>query len=184
MSLQNKSWIMTCVLFHIMYLFQFLTRLSLNAEPPAAQLKQCPLLCICNFHHLQPSSSMTETPPPPWSPTSHSFFSLTCPLIPMRRWVLSSFPLHPSLFLSFAPAALPCIIKFSVEVHPPSFSLCCLFLHFSLSHSVFLVCNFVNKKGKTGWTSLFFFFFLSPPSFHYTLLPSGPHWGLVPGLSC
>lgn len=83
-----------------------------------------------------------------------------------------SFSIHLSSSL-FAPAALPCIIKFSVEKHPPSLFLCCLFLHFSKS----LCLPFV--QGKTGWT-----LFLSPPSLPYTLLLPGPRWGLVPGLSC
>ena len=84
------------------------------------------------FHHLQPPSSRAESPPHP--PTSYSFY-LLCPSyfpssppapIPQRRWVFSS-PLSLSIHLSsslfFAPAALPCIIKFPVEVHPPSLPL-------------------------------------------------------------
>lgn len=125
---------------------------------------------------LPPTTPLAwHNPPPPPPPPSYSFFisfalptppPLHLPPVPLRRWVFSSFSLHPSLFLSLSPAAPPCIIKFFVEVRPPS---CSIFSSPFLSTSFCLsfFCSLVNNKKKVRvawkyWRSLFFFFFFPP----------------------
>lgn len=128
---------------------------------------------------------MTETPlHPPAHPATYDVFYLLCPSYspssppaPSSLCVGGYSPLlfpSSSISLSFAPAALPCIIKFLVEVHPPTlppaFS---VFLHFSPPRSVFLSCYQETQKGKASLGKLGLFFILWSPSFPYLPLSSG-----------
>lgn len=101
---------------------------------------------------------------PPLAPPSPLPFLLPVhlPPLPLRRWALSSFPspsISPPLFF----LQLQCIIKFLVEVRPPSFSVFSSpFLATSFRLPFRSLVNEEKKKEKVrlAWehrTSLFFF---------------------------